>query len=309
MKKKMISLLLVLALVVGICPAAFAVETAQGDSTMPEAPAVYMNAMDKVQFAAEKDRMAKQIGLAELSLAGNDQQEISDLILRAAVATGDELETIDQDLETLGVYRYPAEEIGAIAPLSDSSSVIVNAPRIYYTPAEQSWTVATGGKWRTSGWLNEKSLGSFYIGGPDGFGVGYSSTSGTFNSAVQYCTGILTNGDDENYKSALTSNRSDGDGRVGFGFQLQDYYYTIGKLGTLYGYVGTTWAGYCAYDENFANYDGIATSYYVHTWDKGVLNSVNFQVGGSSAGGSGSIGFSITNAEKSFKAYSNDTRF
>lgn len=307
MKRKMISLLLVLALVVGICPAAFAGEATQNDGAMPEAPAVYMNAMDKVQFAAEKDRLAAQNGLSRHSQAEN-KQEISDLILRAAAAIGDEQEALDQELEALGVYRYPAEEIGTIAPLSDSSSVIVNAPRIYYTPAEQSWTVATGGKWRNDNWSQEMTWGEINIGGADGFGVGYSNTSGNYTTRVLYNTGMLTNGKEvPEYKYSLTSNRSDGDGKVGFGFQLQDTVYKASL--TEYEYVGATWSGYCAYDTNFAYYDGIATSYYVHTWNKATLTSVSFQVGGSSAGGSGSIGFTITNVEKSFKAFSSDTRF
>ncbi len=50
---------------------------------------------------------------------------------------------------------------------------------------------------------------------------------------------------------------------------------------------------------------GIATGYYIHTWDKAMITSITFGINGKTAG----ISATISNASKSFTVYSNDKRF
>lgn len=101
-------------------------------------------------------------------------------------------------------------------------------------------------------------------------------------SASAYMTDV-----NSNYR-ASTSNRSDGDGSKGFGFRIQDHW----KSGY---YVGHKWSGLCTYDRWFGNYNGVATAYYIHTYDSASLESVDFGFDGKTAG----ISATITNSVKS----------
>jgi len=111
-------------------------------------------------------------------------------------------------------------------------------------------------------------------------------------SASAYMTDV-----NSNYR-ASTSNRSDGDGSKGFGFRIQDHW----KSGY---YVGHKWSGLCTYDRWFGNYNGVATAYYIHTYDSASLESVSFGFDGKTAG----ISADITNSVKSFTAFSADKSF
>jgi len=79
------------------------------------------------------------------------------------------------------------------------------------------------------------------------------------------------------------------------------YYYTIIRNY----YVGHKWSGVCTYDNWFGNYNGVATAYYIHTYNEANLKSVTFGKNGTTAG----IEANIEAVESSFTAFSNDTVF
>lgn len=103
----------------------------------------------------------------------------------------------------------------------------------------------------------------------------------------------------------ITTNRSDGDGALGFGFRLQDYIFDKSIIGSNKGYVGYKWAGDVTYDDCFGSYSFIATSYYIHTYSTATLDSITFGIQGKQAG----LNIIINNSINSFTGFSNDTRF
>lgn len=279
------------------------------DKTNPftgDGVSVKMVAADKIQFANEKDVLAAQRNLNDCTRSTNQQEQIDLLILQAASSSGEERERIINELESYGVYRYPTEVINRPTSRSQNSDVVINAPDIYYTTGDQTWTVATGGYWRNENWKKDVTITSIggNVGGVDGFGVGYSNTGGTYKTYVVRNTGAINNGKTgAEHEGIITSNRSDGDGKLGFGFQMQDTFGYSENSGPIQ-YIGSGWAGSATYSRDFGYYSGIATSYYVHTWDDAKLNSVSFTVGDSNT-----ISFDISFKESSFKAYGSDTRF
>lgn len=154
------------------------------------------------------------------------------------------------------------------------------------------WSVTCGGHWKN----NEYGDSAGNVGGADGFGVGYTNSSNKYSSKVMSASAYMTDVN-SNYR-ASTSNRSDGDGSKGFGFRIQDHW----KSGY---YVGHKWSGLCTYDRWFGNYNGVATAYYIHTYDSASLESVSFGFDGKTAG----ISATITNSVKSFTAFSADKSF
>ena len=165
--------------------------------------------------------------------------------------------------------------------------------RNYYEAWNNCWSVTCGGEWNNTnygGYIND-------VGGDDGFGVGYTNSSNPYKSSVVSCSAYLTDANNRYYES--TSNRSDGDGSKGFGFRLQDGWQNIGN------YVGHKWSGVCTYDNWFGNYNGVATAYYIHTYNEANLKSVTFGKNGTTAG----IEANIEAVESSVTALSNDTVF
>ena len=156
----------------------------------------------------------------------------------------------------------------------------------------KNWSVTCGGHWKNNEYGD--SVGN--VGGADGFGVGYTNSSNKYSSKVMSASAYMTDVN-SNYR-ASTSNRSDGDGSKGFGFRIQDHW----KSGY---YVGHKWSGLCTYDRWFGNYNGVATAYYIHTYDSASLESVSFGFDGKTAG----ISADITNSVKSFTAFSADKSF
>ncbi|MPM05590.1 hypothetical protein SDC9_51880 [bioreactor metagenome] len=160
-----------------------------------------------------------------------------------------------------------------------------------------------GGTWDTAQWFNDGNSTSGNVGNYDGFGVGYTGTSGTYSSYVMRASGMLTNDlSGSELRTISTNNRSDGDGSLGFGFRLQD---SIVYLSGAYSYIGKEWSGSCTYDSNFGSYSGIATGYYVHTWETAVLSSVTFGVNNQTAG----VNFTIIDEAYFFQAFGSDKVF
>jgi hypothetical protein len=70
-------------------------------------------------------------------------------------------------------------------------------------------------------------------------------------------------------------------------------------------YVGEYWSGYCTYSQNFANYSGVATGYYAHTWKSTGISSITFGITGEEAG----VQIIFSDTENSFDAYGLDRTF
>ena len=255
---------------------------------------VYMNANDKMTFAQKMDAKYT-LGLSEGLIQTTSEEDIDALIEAVTFATGAERELLKEELATYGVYVYDTDtRSSTMQPRSTGSDVTVLAPTVIYDAILRQWTVTCGGNWKNNNWNEAVVNGN--IGGVDAFGVGYTNTSGTYNSYVVDAMAYIT---DQNQTTTVrTENRSDGDGQKGFGFRLQDYK-TNGQ------YVGYKWYGSCTYDYRFGSYSGIATGYYVHTYSQGNVSAVTFGAGGMSA----VVDFTISNEDYSFPAYGDDTPF
>lgn len=296
--KRIFSLLTTVALFSTIVAPALAFE----EEPHLASASVYMSATGKQAFAKAKQLEYARANSMQTNSTIGQQENIDSLILQAACASDrDEIDAITAELESLGVYRYKE---GASTPTTRSSSTDVNidAPDIYYNVSENTWTVATGGYWRTDAWmLDHPDIGN--VGTPDAFGVGYTSISGTYNSYAVRQTASISNGvSGAGYDGILTSNRADGNAELGFGFRLQDEVRRNDDTGEKY-FLGTKWAGACTYDSTFADYNGVATSYYAHTWNSCTIE-VEFGISANP-----SLNVSVSNSKEGFRLYSTDTRF
>lgn len=259
--KKLVSLALTAVMVMGMATTASAEETAsQNDMGNPS---VYLSATDKLTFAKEMDELYAKQSL--LRSSPTPTREIVDaLLLQVPNATPEEKAAINAELETYGVYEFEAPVIeSASTCATDSGDVALDTPTIYYESWSKNWSVTCGGHWKNNEYGD--SVGN--VGGADGFGVGYTNSSNKYSSKVMSASAYMTDVN-SNYR-ASTSNRSDGDGSKGFGFRIQDHW----KSGY---YVGHKWSGLCTYDRWFGNYNGVATAYYIHTYDSASLESVSF---------------------------------
>lgn len=255
-----------------------------------------MSAEDKTSFAKEMD----SIYTSELS-SGNilsaSEEYLDSLIEAHTFSTGDDRTQLENTLTQYGVYVYT--KVSNVQPRSGSGDVTLTAPTLYYLAAENQWQMACGGYWNNDNWRSIDGIGN--IGGKDAFGVGFTNT-GTYKSSVVRVYARLSNADLT--RNTSTTNRSDGDGSKGFGFQLQDEAFTL-SFNSPTQYIGYKWFGSCTYDSNFASYSGIATGYYIHTYNSAAINSITFGVTGKIAG----VNISIANVNDSFAAYSSDTIF
>ncbi|WP_167957727.1 hypothetical protein [Anaerosporobacter faecicola] len=263
---------------------------------------IYMSAEEKMNFKSTNDQKF-QNDMIEGRAKEYNKDYVESLMLEAAIESTENITDIYSELETYGCYvMNPIEtdnnkSIKSFAS-SDSSDVSLSTPTVYYNAYNNTWTVTCGGYWKTTNWQKD-FLTTGNVGGQDGFGVGFTNTSGSYKSAVVSCSAFIT---DDKGTYVSTSNRSDGDGSKGFGFRLQDYVRTTG----LYNYyIGYKWSGLCNYDTWFGNYSGIATAYYIHTYKSASISSVSFGVDGKNAG----INASISNESNSFQCFSNDKKF
>lgn len=268
------------------------VSASDGDSGLSSIRAInngiYLDAESKQDFAEEMDRVYEEaMEKNEIIKVSND--DVEQLMVKVAFADGNEKLALLEQLEMCGVYQYNKNI--DVELYSDSSDVTIKAPNIFYSASANTWTVSCQGNWKNSNW---NTGGTGNIGGYDGFGVAYTKASG-YNTSVVGSSAYIADQNGNNMKK--TSYRSDGNGAQGFGFQLQDY-----VSGTKY--IGYRWYGSCTYGSNFANFSGIATAYYVHTYETAYIKSVTF-TGGSQPG----VSIEIANQSHAFKAYSTDTRF
>jgi hypothetical protein len=257
----------------------------------------YISANEKITFAQVKDKEYKN-NLSRGQLKKADQKKIESLIMEAQSFYADK-EAIYAELESYGTYVInPSDE--ELTTMSQQGDVAVSTPTVYYNSWNKTWSVSCGGQWISNAWNSDNYTLPGNVGGTDGFGVGYTSVTGTYKSSVVSVSGGLTDGAQ---KSSSTSSRSDGDGSKGFGFRVQDYIYMSDAVTNRY--VGYTWTGLCNYDSWFSNFGAVATGYYTHTYRSCNINSVSFGIEGKSAG----VSVDISVKDQGFTTYGNDKRF
>jgi hypothetical protein len=255
---------------------------------------------DLVDYANQEESLKSQ------QTKNSNSSVDTNKMLADMVFVGDDIDTIASAMENYGVYIYDSESGSSTmsAMSTDVSDVKVSAPIISYNSSKRQWTVTGGGYWKNTSYINDVGLLSHNIGGNDAFGVGYTSTSGTYSSAVVSLYGYIENADCTVVKS--TTDRTDGDGKSGFGFRLQDYVIPSSIPYAAPDYVGYRFCGQCIYNSNFTNYHGNATTYYVHTWNNTAVSSVSFGISGKVA----EINVSLGSSTDYFLAYSGaDTAF
>lgn len=240
--------------------------------------------------------------------------------LLATIASGENLNEADSisQLEGYGVFKLDVPENYNFNIMSvDNSDITMTNPSIYYDYNTSEWVITGGGYWKNDNWLEHVpnkwctsgANTSCNVGGRDGFGVGFVNTGGNYTASVNSSYAYISDGEG---RSSDTTVRSDGNGQMGFGFQLQDYLYKkcvcliyLPADTSKFSYVGKHFAGLTRYSSSFADYNGNAVSYYTHTWNNTVLQSVSFGISGNSAG----VSFTYQNQGNNFSGFSSDTSF
>lgn len=291
MRKKIIGIIMCAFFSIGLIETSFASNMLNSS----DLPSVEMDENQKISFAEAMDKKYQQLLHNQESKLGSRSQ-LDMLMEQATFARGSEKENLKRELSKYGVYMYDGAD--EIETRSGSGDVALTAPTIFYEAWEKTWTVTCGGNWKNENWVEQILIGN--TGGEDAFGVGYTNTSNSYKSSVVRTSAYIT--DEYGDKMVSTSNRSDGDGSKGFGFRLQDYMY---NKNTDSRYVGYKWYGSCTYDSNFGTYSGVATAYYIHTYDKANISSISFGLNGKTGG----LGIEISSNENSFTAFSADKTF
>lgn len=216
----------------------------------------------------------KQLSL----LDENDRKkEVSAIFIK--ITNGiDTQESIDKELEKLGIYKLevPVSE-DEVTPSSTSSDVDLAIPFIYYDTQINQWCVAASGNWSTDKWFYEDTVGD--CGGPDGVGIAYYNTSGTYTAKVKSSYAYMTDQKGEN--TIETDNPTNGDGKLGVEFELQD---KCPYNPTDVRYIGARFGCQIWYSSDWSTFNGKARTVYAHTWSSTTINSVKFGVSGKTAG-------------------------
>jgi hypothetical protein len=294
--KKQLSIILTLVLILHLC--ILNVSAAEIETTVPNnSNSLYLSAKDKSDFKKIKDKDFNK-NLKEGKIKKADIKRIEELMLTAVSDMYADKAAIYAELETYGSYvMNPSND--EITAFTYNGDVTVSTPTVYYNSYNNTWTVTCGGFWKNNNWMNDRVVNG-YMGGQDGFGVGYTSITGTYQSSVVSASAYLNDGIVN--ESAPTSNRSDGDGSQGFGFRIQDYTYASGS--STY-YVGKNFGGLCNYDSWFSSFGAVATGYYSHNYNGVSISSVNFGVSGKTGG----VNVLFTNSSYGWTAYGFDKRF
>lgn len=305
MPKNVLSIFTMLTVLISLSTPVSAYSNSQSEvqTGTIKSPGLYMSSNSKTAFAAQKDK--QPIDLAARSTVTAD--DIDMLLGKAVNAQGTEREAIFDQLEKYGVYEYEGIVLDTPSPQSENKDVKMSVPIVAYDALERTWSVTCGGYWTNTEYLEEAVFQLGDVGGADGFGVGYTQTNEYDSYVVRTSASLSNRGSGNTYDSEITYNRSDGDGSKGFGFRMQDYLYLNMSTPAIESldYMGKEWHGTCTYDSNFGTFSGLATGYYIHTYDECEISSITFGVTGKVAG----ISFEVTQENKSFPAYSTDKKF
>lgn len=303
--KRIIALTISISMIMCMSVNAYATESSQ--PSLEKGASVYLRADAKKAFVASVDKK-KADCVTVCSLENDERAAVIDALLLEVSVAGESRSNIVQTLEYYGVYEFIGETVATKQTKNlsrttpDSSNVELNTPGVFYDSITREWVVTCGGEWVDNSWRHLIEFLPHDVGGADAFGVGFTNTGGTYNATVQRASASLRVVDDTS-RVKNTQHRSDGDGEHGFGFQLQDYtYYDADQ--ELH-YLGSKWSGTCYYSQSFTNFSGVATAYYIHTFDSAEIEDISFGVTGKEAG----VDVTISSTSKSFVAYSSDKLF
>ncbi|ANF97110.1 hypothetical protein [Paenibacillus bovis] len=242
------------------------------------------------------------------SLQTNENINVDSLLTKLS-SEGLPANEIEEQLKPYGIYHLDvpqtSENLNSIT--ADQSDIAVSRPDIYYDSSKKQWVIVGAGYWKTDNWLSHKPFVTsggeiINIGGPDAFGVSFTNKGTTYTTSLKKTYATLSNGSGTTKESQV---RSDGNGRFGFGFRLQDYILRKQGYTDTFTYVGKHFAGLARYDENFEKYSGTATTYYFHTFNKTSLDTITFGVSNTEVG----ISATYINKGSQIEAYSGDTNF
>lgn len=213
---------------------------------------VVVTSDEKKEFADEKDLQyltEKESGQISKIADGNIEEFIANEILKSM--SDGEMKT----LEKYGIYKLNTSTNNERV----DENIELSTPYIFYNAVDQTWIVATWGRWITNDW--NQAMVRQELGDECQFGVYHSEIDGSYNAHVTNSVGYITDGTNE--QSKYTTSRSGGvvDDRAvgeGFYFEMQDYTYGFFQKK----YVGEKWYGSCTYDASYEEFGGEVTSHY-----------------------------------------------
>ena len=207
---------------------------------------------EKKTFSDEKELQylkEKENGQISKITDGNNEDFIANEILKSM--PDEEVKT----LEKYGIYKLNTTTNNK----KIEEDIELSTPHVFYNAVNQTWIVATWGRWITNNWNH--AIVSQDLGDKCQFCVYHSEIDGPYNTHLTNSIGYIT--DDVNEKSKYTTSRSGGvvDDRAvgeGFYFEMQDYTYGLFQKK----YVGEKWYGSCTFDASYEEFGGEVTSHY-----------------------------------------------
>jgi len=249
---------------------------------------------DKYRQLSDKELQARRKYVQEL------QKDLNDKKLPQA--------EIDSKLVDLGVYRLEVPETDDTAyAQSTSTDVSLATPRIYFDSMTQEWEVSTSGYWKNTNWQEGLWFFGFEgetckVGNTDGIGITYYNTSGTYNASVTSSWAYIQTAGGSQY--VQTFNPSNGDGKLGVEFELQDY--AINHTSSANEYCGQEFGCYIWYSSGWSTFNGYARTLYAHTYKSCTIQGVSFGVSGKQFG----CDIQLSSTTEGFKCYNTaDARF
>lgn len=232
------------------------------------------------------------------------QNRVVDLLCKMQTGEIDSQTAIDA-LEDEGIYKLEDNIQGDnVVVASEPGNIKLNDVTVNYDSYNNTWIVTGGGYWRSVSYIRAEmdfypGFGKCNIGGYDAVGISLYNTSGTYNTRVVESYGYCSS----DVESKYNYNPTICDGRQGAVFEYQDMVNTIDGE---FVYLGKRFAAVMVFDANFANFNGYARAYYLHTWKNAVIDSIGFGTDGKTW----TFNVSITNKANSFACYSSgETRF
>ena len=269
--------------------------------------------MTKAEFADYCDSLAATTRAIPSILSKEDALKLMDLYSRSS---GMERLAYEQQLNQGGYYIYSdGSEDGQVTPCSQPGDVSLGTVVVTYIPYTQEWVLGYSGRWlnmgpiseEMSGWVTPYVGSRENIGGYDAAGIILYNTSGATPNMVHTQCIVYDQDSSHSYSSTSPSTYNS---REGSAFQYQDYvqvdYFDVVSGNYSYFYLGYVFTVAMTFDSSFAQFNGKARGFYVHTWDTTSITSIGFDVG------VGSFGLNVAwvNQGHSFQIYSNaDTTF
>lgn len=120
--KKLLSFCLVCALTLSVSSHASAIAPTDS-SKLPASPSVYLDANEKIAFAASIDQQVSRIKDEIKPLTASRDETVEYLLLEVPLATGDDRAQLISELESYGIYEFEGNVIESAVPMSDSETL------------------------------------------------------------------------------------------------------------------------------------------------------------------------------------------